>query len=182
MYLLNGEIGSKLVTKNWNIVNDQSNANYSLGNQISYSAEVLKSNLSDYILVRGDINIIGRNLSTKITFKNCAPFIKCIRKNDATKIDNAENWNLVMPVYNLLEHGSNYSETTGSLRFYSKDEATNLNAEIEDDNTFKSFRYETKLLENTEADRSNEILNNCCTIILSVIFGDHLEWGWLVAT
>ena len=70
MYLLNGEIGSKLVTKNWNIVNDQSIANYSLRNQISYSAEVLKSNLSDYILVRGDINIIGRNLSTKITFKN----------------------------------------------------------------------------------------------------------------
>ena len=80
-----------------------------------------------------------------------------------------------MPIYNLLEHGSNYSETTGSLRFYSKDEATNLNAEMEDDNTFKSFRYETKLLGNTEADRNNEILNNCCTIILSVIFGDHLE-------
>ena len=34
---------------------------------------------------------------------------------------------LVMPMYNLIEYSSNYSETTGSLWFYSKDEATNFN-------------------------------------------------------
>ena len=46
-----------------------------------------------------------------------------------------------MPVYNLIEYSSNYSETTGSLWFYSKDEATNFNADITNTDNFKSFRY-----------------------------------------
>ena len=43
-----------------------------------------------------------------------------------------------MPVYNLIEYSSNYSETTGSLWFYSKDEANNFNANIANDDDFKS--------------------------------------------
>ena len=31
-------------------------------------------------------------------------------------------------MYNLIEYSSNYSERAGSVRFYSKDEATNFNA------------------------------------------------------
>ena len=46
------------------------------------------------------------------------------------QIDNAEDLDLVMPMYNLIDYSSNYSETTGSLWFYSKDESTNFNAEI----------------------------------------------------
>ena len=42
-----------------------------------YSTEVLKSNLCDYngayILVRGDITIVGHNI-TQVAFKNCATF------------------------------------------------------------------------------------------------------------
>ena len=34
---------------------------------------------------------------------------------DGTAIDDAEDLDLVMPVYNLIEYSSNYSETTGSL-------------------------------------------------------------------
>ena len=49
-----------------------------------------------------------------------------------------------MPLYNLIEYNSNYSETTGSLCFYSKDEATNFNADIANDNKFKSFGYKAK--------------------------------------
>ena len=56
-----------------------------------------------------------------------------------------------MPVYNLIEYSSNFSETTGSLWFYSKDEATNFNADITNTDDFKSFRYKTKLLGNTVA-------------------------------
>ena len=45
------------MTRKCNIVNDQSNANYDVGNEIIYSTEVLKSNLCNYndayILVRG---------------------------------------------------------------------------------------------------------------------------------
>ena len=51
-----------------------------------------------------------------------------------------------MPMYNLLEYSLNYSGTTGSL-FYSQDGAANLNADIENTNAFKSFKYKAKLLE-----------------------------------
>ena len=46
--LLNEANDSKFVTKKWNIVNDQSNANYDEGNEIVYNAKVLKSDLCDY--------------------------------------------------------------------------------------------------------------------------------------
>ena len=39
---------SRFVTRKWNIVNDESNANYDVGNEVMYNAEVLKSNLCDY--------------------------------------------------------------------------------------------------------------------------------------
>ena len=65
-------------------------------------------------------------------------------KIDETTIDDAEMLNLVKPMYNLIEYNSNYSETTGSLWFYSKDEATDYNADIANDNNFKSFKYKAK--------------------------------------
>ena len=45
-----------------------------------------------------------------------------------------------MPMYNLQEYISNYFDTISSLRFYSKDEATNFNANIEGNNAFKSSK------------------------------------------
>ena len=103
--LLNEPNDSKFVTGKWNIVNDQSNANYDVGNEMIYNTEVLKSNLCDYndayILVRGNITIIGHQV-TQEAFKNCAPFTKCIIKNDGTTIDDAEGLDLVMPMYNLI--------------------------------------------------------------------------------
>ena len=65
-----------------------------------------------------------------------------------------------MPMCNLLECSSNYSDTTGSLWFYSKDEATNFNADIVNRNNFKFFNYKAKLLGNSEADGNNGILKN----------------------
>ena len=56
-----------------------------------------------------------------------------------------------MSMYDLIEYSSNYSETTGSLWFYSKDESTDFNADITNDNNFKSFMYKAKLLGNTIA-------------------------------
>ena len=49
---------------------------------------------------------------------------------DGTTIDDSEDIDFVMPLYNLLEYSSNYSNTTGSLWFYSKDEVTNFDADI----------------------------------------------------
>ena len=117
-------------------------------NEIIYNSEVLKSSLCDYsdtyILLRGNITVIAAP-ETQVVFTNCTPFTKCISKIDKA-IDDVENLDLVMPMYNLTEYSSGYSETTGSLWFHSKDEATNLNADIASDNNFKSFKYKTKLL------------------------------------
>ena len=111
---LNEASDSRFVTKKWSIVNVQTNTNYDAGNEIFYNTEVLKSNLCDnidaYILARGDITNAGDN-GVEIAFKNCSKFNKCIAKNDGTTIDDAEDLNLVMPMYNMLENSSNYSDT-----------------------------------------------------------------------
>ena len=74
-----------------------------------------------------------------------------------------------MPMYNLLKNSSNYSDTTGSLRFYSKDEATNFNVDIEDNVNFKSFVYKVKLVGETEAqptpNNNNGILKNAAIAV-----------------
>ena len=48
-----------------------------------------------------------------------------------------------MPMYNLIEYSSNYSEITGSLWFYYKDEATDFTDDIVN-NTFKSLKHKAK--------------------------------------
>ena len=64
----------KFKTRIWNVVNDQSNENYNVGNEIIYNTEVLKSNLFDcndaYVLVRGYITVKAAP-TTKASFKNC---------------------------------------------------------------------------------------------------------------
>ena len=117
--LLNEANNSKFVTITWNIVNDNSKSIYDEGNEIIYNS---KSNLFDYndgyVLVRGNITIATHN-SKQVAFKNCAPFNKYI-----TNIGDAEDLDLVMAMYNLIEYTSKYSEITVSLWLSSKDEAT----------------------------------------------------------
>ena len=109
--------------------------------------------------IRGIVDIIGHQV-TQVAFKNCAPFIKCLSKIDGKILDDPEDLDLVMSMYNLIEYRSNYSETTGSLWFYFKDKATNFNADIANTNDFKYFKYKAELLENTEADNANGILKD----------------------
>ena len=77
-------------------------------------------NYSDtYIVVKGDITLEGDNDANKrnknLAFKNNASFINCISKITGKKIDNAEDLDVVMPMYNLLEYSKMYRKTTGSL-------------------------------------------------------------------
>ena len=148
----------KFVTRKRNIVDDNSKSNYDATNEITYNTEVLKSNLCDYnnasILVRGDITVVTAT-ATQVAFKNCAPLFKCLTKIDETTAYDADDLDLVMPMYNLIEYSSNYSEATGSLWFYSKDEASNFNNNIANTDNFKSFKYKAKFLGNTEAQADN---------------------------
>ena len=84
----------KFVAKKWNIVNDNSKANYEEGNEITYNTEVLKSNICDYndeyILVKGGITVTA-SPQIQVAFKTCAPFTTCITKIDGTTMDAAES-------------------------------------------------------------------------------------------
>ena len=98
------------------------------------------------------------------SFKNCGPFTKCITKIDLTAIEDTEDLDFVMRMCDLIDYSSNYSETAGSLRFYSKDEATNFKKNIKNTDYFKSFKYKAKCLGNTESqpvpNNTNGILKN----------------------
>ena len=121
--LLTEANNSKFVTVKWNTINDNSKANDNAANEIIYNTEVLKSNLCDYndayILVKGDVTVTAVP-AIQVSFKNCAPFTKCITKIDGTTIDDAEDLDLVMPMYNLIEYSSNYSERTEVYGFILK--------------------------------------------------------------
>ena len=139
------------MTRKWNIVNDQLNTNYDARKRIIYNTEVLKSNLYNfnnaYILVRGDVTFIG-NQVTQVAFKNSAPFTKCITKVNGIS-HGIDKIDLVMPMSSLIEYSLNYFETEGCLWFYSKDERTDFNADIGNNNNlnFLNIRvnYEEKL-------------------------------------
>ena len=80
----------------------------------------------------GDATVVadGDDWVTKGAFKNSVPFTKCITKIDGTTIDSVQDWNLVMPMYNVIEFSLNYSDTTCSLCFYFKYEAADSNIDI----------------------------------------------------
>ena len=139
---------SKFGTRNWDKINDESRGTHT-NNDINFKTTMLRSNLCDYadayILVKGIITITsaGNDDATKrvderdkgVTFKNCAPFTKCISRINNTDIDNAQDMDVAMPMYNLTEYSDDYSKTSGSLWKYYKDDP---NYNLADSKSFKS--------------------------------------------
>ena len=111
---------------------------------------MLRSDLSDfndaYIVVKGDITIGALNNAKKkknVVFKSNPPFINCISNINGVKIDNAEDLDVVMPMYNLLQYSKNYKKITGSLWNYHRDQPSNpLSTNSE------SFKYKTSITGN----------------------------------
>ena len=113
---------------------------------------MLRSDLCDFsdacIVVKETI-AVGRpnnaNINKAITFKNNAPFINCISKIYGIKIDNAEDLDVVMPMYNLIEYSNSYKKkTTGSLWNYYRNEPTNSLS-----SNYESFKYKSNIAGNT---------------------------------
>ena len=139
---------SKFRTRNLVEINNESRETYTK-NDIKFKTTMLRSNLCDYadayILVKVTITITGAGYDdvTKqadergksVTFKNCAPFTKCKSRRNNTDIDNAQDIDNVMPMYNLIEYSDNYSKTSGSLWQYYKDDP---NDNIENSESFKN--------------------------------------------
>ena len=110
-------------------------------------------------LLRGNIAVKRRNASdtldialdaiTQVAFKNCAPFEKCSTEIDGTLVDKANFINITMPMYNLIEYSDNYSDTSGSLWDFKRDEIVN-NANVTNDDNAPSFKYKASNIGNTE--------------------------------
>ena len=110
---------------------------------------MLRSDLCDYsdayIVVKGRITVEGDNddktRNKKLIFKNNAPVRSCISKINNTFIGNADDLEIVMPMYNLLEYSDNYSMTLGSLWNYCRDE---VNVDGDKNNNVNNNRINNK--------------------------------------
>ena len=146
-------------TKKWYIINDESNTNYGVNKNngannpdtIKYNTRVLKPNLCDYaeayILVDGTIRGTGGNNNTRLALKNCATFTKCNLELNDEHVHTAENLDIVMPMYNLIEYSDNYQDSSATLYQYKQDEPPESNA-IDDltANNSSSFKYKISSL------------------------------------
>ena len=128
----------------------------------------LRSNLCDYsdayILVKGiitftapgannDANNIRDKRNRPLILKNNAPFVSCITRINGELIEDADDLDIVMSMYNLLEYSKNYRKTIGSLYNYYRDKLSDDaddnnfdNIKVDNSNTFK---YKNKITGNT---------------------------------
>ena len=154
------EIDSKhFATKKWYIINDENNTSYGVNKDtgennpdtIKYDTRVLKPNLSDYaevyILVDATIRVAAANANTRLALKNCALFTKWNLEINDEHVDTAENLDIVMPMYNLIEYSDNYQDSSATLYQYKRDEPPEgdpiPNLAV---NNSSSFKYKVELL------------------------------------
>ena len=152
----------RFITKKWIEVHDQSvnvEDRYKLSKQIRFKSSMLRSDLcgfSDaYIVVKRTITLTKdadsefikvRNRS--LAFENNAPFTNCISKINNVLIDNAEDLDVGIPIYNLIEYNKNYIKTTESVRNYYRDEPNNppaANYNADPITNSASFKYNTSI-------------------------------------
>ena len=110
-------------TKKWYIINDENSTNYGVNKDtgadnpdtIKYDTRVLKPNLRDYaeayILIDGTIRADATTANTGLSLKNCAPFTKCNLEINDKHVDTAENVDITVPMYNLIEYSVNYQDS-----------------------------------------------------------------------
>ena len=147
------------------IINDENNTNYGVDKDagannpdtIKNDTRVLKPNLCDYaeayILVDSTIRAVAVNAAgaaaVRLALKNCAPFTKCNLEINDELVDTAENLDIVMPMYNLIEYSDNYQDSSATLYQYKRDEPPENHAinDLTVDNS-SSFKYKVNLLGN----------------------------------
>ena len=163
---------SKFITKKWVKVHDQSGSaddRYKPNKQLRFKTSVLRPDVCDYsdvyIVAKGDITLTKTNereiidiRNSFLAFKNNAPFTNCISKINYVLTDNAEDLDIVMPMYNLIEYSKNYRKTTGSLWNYYRDAPNNppldddpptINYNADPITYSESFKYKSSITEKT---------------------------------
>ena len=157
---------SKFVTREYVRINSLLNT-YNENKLIRFKTPMLRSSLCDYsdayILFKGTITVTApganngaNNIRDKknrpLILKNNAPFVSCITRINGELIEDADDLDIVMPMYNLLEYSKNYRKTIRSLYNYYRDELTNDgNDNFNNRNVVNSeaFKYKNKITGNT---------------------------------
>ena len=156
---------SKFVTREYVRVISLLDA-YNENKSIRLKTPMLRSTLCDccdaYILVKGIITVNGvvngaendiARRNRPLILKNNAPFVSCITRINGELIEDAEDLDIVMPMYNLLEYSKNNRKTIGSLHNYYRDELTDDNNPVDFPNTnvinSETFKYKNKIIGNT---------------------------------
>ena len=167
---------SKFVTREYVKVNSLLNT-YNENKSIRFKTPMLRSSLCNYsdayILVKGTITVndvvngaendIARR-NRLLILKNNAPFVSCITRINGELIEDVDDLDIVMPMYNLLEYSKNYRKTIGSLYNYYRGELSDdnnpdnfLNRNVVNSETFK---YKNKIIGNTyNATADDDILS-----------------------
>ena len=126
----------------------------------------------------GDIKLVGVTANTNVAFKNCAPFTRCVTHINDQHVETAENFDIIMPMYNLIEYSDNYANSSRSLYQFKRDESP-MNGANNPSNVAlansTSFKYKTSLLgKATDADGNDRSLkkykNSCSTEIFILFF------------
>ena len=111
-----------------------------------------------YIVAKETITVTeadSRNRKNRILIlKNNTPFTSCISKFNNTQIDYAEDSDIVIPMYNLIEYSKNCSKTSGNLWNYYRDESNNPTADNYNADLIvisESFKYKQLLLKRHQA-------------------------------
>ena len=102
---------SKLRTRNWVEINDESWEMYNMSNEIKFKTSVIRSicNYSDaYIYAKRTITVpitgtaaAPANKNRKVVFINFAPFTNCVSEINNSRVDGADDIDLVMSMYNF---------------------------------------------------------------------------------
>ena len=101
-----------------------------------------------YILVTGNIKVENGNDATRVAIKNCHPFTRATFKLNNEQVDTADNLDLTMNLYNMLEYSDNYADTTGSLYHYKRPESKDANGNVVSlATTLSSFKYQSGLVQ-----------------------------------
>ena len=98
-------------------------------------------------MIDGTIRAAAADANTRLALKNCAPFTKCNLEINDEHVDTAENLDITMPMYNLIEYSDNYQDSSATLYQYKRDEPPEDDAvaDLTADNS-SSLKYKISLL------------------------------------
>ena len=71
----------------------------------------------------GDIKVADVAANANVAFKNCAPFTRCVTHMNDEHVETAENLDIIMPIYNLIEYLDEYADSSGTLCQFKRDES-----------------------------------------------------------